>query len=340
MPGEPTLKRGHNNPHEWVVYAQQMLNRALAGGMHLDVPENGVFDEAFEQEVRAFQSRHGLGQDGEIGPRTWAALHNAVAAPQHAASAAPAEEDDQLRSAPRETHSAPGHRDDEAFHQRTDAHGNTVRVYDMDAEVIGSPEWERAVSALIMMAEQYTDTQIPYVLVAVHEFQASSRERIDEFTRTAHEFLEQSQVRFPWSLLAEGLKFGISAAFEISEPIVDKLVDAFVDEIASELEAHADPVPNLEKRLEEGVATLTRHVTQQTVRAVDDVKAAIPDYIRDAMREYQQVSDNYEWLSAMAAYFGFLPRTEANVAQPILGHLNDKFEAMIQQVEQELLASG
>ena len=48
MAGEPTLKRGHNNPHEWVVYAQQMLNRARSGGMHLDVPENGVFNQAFE----------------------------------------------------------------------------------------------------------------------------------------------------------------------------------------------------------------------------------------------------------------------------------------------------
>lgn len=350
MAGEPTLKRGGGNPHEWVVYAQQMLNRALAGGMHLDVPENGVFDQAFEQEVGAFQAQHGLGRDGEIGPTTWAALHHAVDAKQHAASAAAAEQDDQLQSTPREVHSEPGHREEDAFHQRADAHGNTVRVYDMDAEVIGTPEWERAVSALIVLAGQNTDMQIPYVLAAVVEFQASSRARIGQFAQAAHRFLDRSQVRFPWGLLADGLEFGLSVVFEIpaATTVVEKwgkwtygkLKDAFVGQLTSELEAHADPVPNLEKRLEEGVATLVRHVTRQSVQAVDDVKAVLPDYIRDAMQDHQQVSDNHEWLSAMVEYFGFPPRTAANVTQPILNQLNQQFEAMIQHVEQELVASG
>ena len=70
------------------------------------------------------------------------------------------------------------------------------------------------------------------------------------------------------------------------------------------------------------------------------VGAAIPDYIRDAMQEHQQVSDDYEWISAMVEYFGFPSRTTENVTLPILHNLNQQFDAMIGQVEQELLASG
>jgi peptidoglycan hydrolase-like protein with peptidoglycan-binding domain len=351
MSGEPTLKRGHNNPHEWVVYAQQLLNHALGGGMHLDVPENGVFDQAFEQEVVAFQSQHGLGHDGSIGPGTWAALHKAVDARQKAASAASAEEDDQLQSAPREVHSAPGHKDDEAFHERKDAHGNTVRVYDMDAEDISGSKnrtytWNQAVAAMTALAVKNTEMQIPYVLVAVQEFQTSSMAQIDQFAQAARQFLDQSHVSFPWDLLVDGLEFGLSTVFEVpiatelGKWIYGKVKGALIGQLKAELEARANPVPGLEKRLEEGVAALVLHITQQTPRAVDDVKAAIPDYIREAMHEYQQVSDDYEWISAMVDYFGFPQRTTQNVTDPILQSLNEQFGAMIHQVEQEVLASS
>ncbi len=350
MAGEPTLKRGHSNPHEWVVYAQQMLNHALAGGMHLDVPENGVFDETFEQEVIAFQSQHGLDHDGEIGPNTWAALHSAEEAQHRTSAAAAAEEDDQLQSPPREVHSAPGHKDDNIFHQRTDQHGNTVRVYDMDEEKISAdPKWNQAVSAMIMLAEKNTEMQIPYVLVAVQEFQTSSRARIDQFAQAAHQFLEQSHIQFPWGLLVDGLEYGLSIAFEIPDHtlvekwgnwIYEKVKGAFTSQLKSELEARADPVPNLEKRLEAGVAALTQHVTQATTRAVDDVKAALRDYIYDTMWENQQVSDDPEWIGEMVAWFGFPTRTTENVTQPILYYLDQQLDAMIQQAQQEVLAAG
>jgi Putative peptidoglycan binding domain len=350
MAGEPTLKRGHSNPHDWVVYAQQMLNHALAGGMHLDVPENGVFDAAFEQEVIAFQSQHGLDHDGEIGPNTWAALHRAVEAKQRAAAAAGAEEDDQLQSPVHEVHSAPGHKDDNTFHQRTDEHGNTVRVYDVDAEKITTDhKWNEVVSAMTILAEKNTEMQIPYVLVAVQEFQTSSRARIEQFAAASHQFLEESHVHFPWGLLVDGLEFGLSTVFHIpAETLVEKwgnwiyekVKGAFTSQLKSELEARADPVANLEKRLEEGVAVLIQHVTQQTTRAVDDVKAALPDYIYDAMWEHQQVSDNPAWVSEMVAWFGFPTRTTENVTQPILYYLDQQLDAMIQQAQQELLASS
>jgi hypothetical protein len=350
MAGEPTLRHGHANPHDWVVYAQKMLNLALAGGMHLDVPENGIFDEAFEQEVIAFQSQHGLGHDGEIGPNTWAALHRAAEARQHAAAAAVAAEDDQLQSPPREVHSAPGHKDDNTFHQRTDKDGNTVRVYDMDEERINAdPKWNTAVTAMTILAEKNTEMQIPYVLVAVQEFQTSSRARIDQFAQVAHQFLEHSHVQFPWGLLVEGLEFGLSIAFEIpTETIVEKwgnwifekVKAAFTSQLVADLEARADPVANLKERLDAGVTALTLHVTKQTTQAVDDVKALLPDYISDRMWEHQQVSDSPEWISEMVAWFGFPTRTTENVTQPILGYLEHYFDAMIQQAQQELLASA
>jgi hypothetical protein len=350
MAGEPTLKRGHSNPHDWVVHAQKMLNYALAGGMHIDVQENGVFDEAFEQEVIAFQSQHGLGHDGEIGPDTWAALNKTVEARHQASAASAAEQDDQLQSPPREVQSAPGHKDDNTFHQRTDKQGNTVRVYDVDAEKISTDhKWNEAVSAMIMLAKENTEMQIPYVLVAVQEFQTSSRTRIDQFAVAAHQFLEDSHVHFPWGLLVDGLEFGLSIVFEIpAETVVEKwgnwiyekVKGALTSQLKSELEARADPVANLKNRLEEGVAALTQHITQQTTRAVDDVKAALPDYIYDAMWEHQQVSDDHAWISEMVVWFGFPTRTTDNVTRPILDHLNQQFDAMIHQAQQDLLASS
>src|SRR3569623_612154 len=122
MAGEPTLKRGHNNPHEWVVYAQKMLNHALSGGMHIDIPEDGKIDEEFEKAIIAFQEIYVLGHDGEIGPKTWASFHHAVERKQHAADEQAEEEDEQLRSPAREVHNPPGHRDDNTFHERSDGH--------------------------------------------------------------------------------------------------------------------------------------------------------------------------------------------------------------------------
>jgi hypothetical protein len=247
-------------------------------------------------------------------------------------------------------HSAPGHKDDNTFHQRTDRDGNTVRVYDVDAEKITTDhKWNEAVTAMTTLAEKNTEMQIPYVLVAVQEFQTSSRARIDQFAQAAHQFLEESHVHFPWGLLVDGLEFGLSIVFEIpTETIVEKwgnwiyekVKGALTSQLKSELEARADPVANLKDRLEQGVAVLIQHVTQQTTRAVDDVKAALPDFIYDAMWEHQQVSDNPAWISEMVAWLGFPTRTTENVTQPILHHLNEQFDAMVHQAQQEVLAAG
>jgi Putative peptidoglycan binding domain len=348
---EPLLMRGHSNPHKWVVYAQQLLNHARAGGMHLDVPENGVFDHAFEQEVAAFQSLNGLTQDGKVGPKTWAALHKAVDAGQQAASKAAEEADDQVRSAPREVHSAPGHKDDETYRVRKDANGDTVRVYDMDEQVISADhEWNKAVAAMTTMAQGNIEAQITYVLVAVEEFQASSRSQIEGFAQRAHRFLDESQVHFPWGLLVDGLEHGLSLAFEVSGAaaaagsagmwVFDKVKGALVGQLKSELETRADPVPNLQKRLEDGVVALVDHVVQQTALVVNDMKPVIPDYIETAMADYRQVSDDHQWISEMVAYFGFPASTTQTVTLPIRQQLQEQFNALIQQVEQELLASG
>src|SRR3954451_22186792 len=105
------------------MYAQQMLNHALSGGMHIDVPENGVFNDAFAQEVNGFKARHGLSQNGVIDHDTWAALHQAANTQHQAAVHRAAQEDahkaekdaddaDHLSSSPHEVHSAPGHEND------------------------------------------------------------------------------------------------------------------------------------------------------------------------------------------------------------------------------------
>lgn len=140
-----------------------------------------------------------------------------------------------------ESYSAPGHKDDNTFHQRTDKQGNTVRVYDVDAEKITGDHasWNEVVTAMTTLAEKNVEMQVPYVLVAVQEFQS-----------------------------------------------------------------------------------------------------ALPEYIYDAMWEHQQVSGNPEWIREMVAWFGFPTRTTDNVTQPILHYLNQQFDAMIQQAQQELLASG
>lgn len=351
MAGEPTLRRGHSNPHDWVVYAQRMINYALASGMHLDVPENGIFDEAFEQEVIAFQSRHGLGPDGEIGPGTWAALHQSAQVRQQASAAAAAEEDDQLTTPPREVHSAPGHKDDNIFRERTDAHGNTVRVYDMDEQNIRSDHttWNEAVTAMSTLAEKNIEMQIPWVNDALQEFQESSGRQIKAFAQEAHQFLEESHVQIPWGLLVDALEKGLSIVFEMPDDtiaekwgnwIIGKVKDALTSQLKSELEARADPVANLQERLETGVAALIHHVRQQTRQAVGDVQAVLLDYIEDRMSGYQQVSGDPEWIREMVAWFGFPTRTAENVTQPILHYLNHEFGAMIQQAQQEVLASG
>jgi peptidoglycan hydrolase-like protein with peptidoglycan-binding domain len=349
MAAEPTLRRGHTNPHEWVVYAQKMLNQALAGGMHLDVPEDGRFTEELEQEVIAFQAQHGLGHDGAIGASTWAALHKAVAAKQHAAQQASDEADDQLRTPPREVHHAPGHRDDNTFHQRTDQHGNTVRVYDMDEETItvtpgAHVDWNSAVALMIEKAEKNTGEQIPYVQSGIVEFQASSAAKIAGFAAAARHFEEDAHVHFPWGLLVDGLDHALGLVFTVEGVwagwVYEKVKGAFVGALVEELESHTSQVPGLQAKLEAGVATLVDRANRETRRTVDEIKALIKDYIKDQMQAHQQVTNDPDWIAEMVAYFGFPATSEANVTQPILQSLNHQLDAMLHAAEEELLRAG
>lgn len=346
---EPNLARGHNNPHEWVVYAQKMINHARSGGMHLPMDENGVFDETMENEVIGFQESHGVERTGTIGPKTWAALHKVIEANERAAAAAGETEDDQLRAPAETQHNLPGHKDDNAFHQRTDKHGETVRVYDVDEEKITTDHiWNAVVKSMIDEATANTNVQIPYVLLAVQQFKTSSQARIEQFARDANQFLEESHVEFPWGLLIEALDFGLGTVFQIPVDtklekwgnwIYEKVKGALTSQLKADLEARANPVPNLQKRLEDGVAVLVDHVGKQTAQAVDDVNAIIPDYITDRMWGEHDVADNPAWISEMVAWFGFPKRDTAHVTGPILQYLNQQFDAMVTQAEQDLLAS-
>ena len=348
---EPTLKRGHQNPNEWVEYAQKMLNHALAGGMHIDIPENGAFDEEMEREVMAFQSRHGLNDDGEIGPQTWAALHasadaraGAVAEPDGGGGGA-----SQYPQHEVEQQIAPGHRpDDDIYHTHQDPSGNTVRDYDMDSETItvtagAHADWNAVVATMIGRAENNTGEQIPYVLVAIDEFRQSSQEKTAQWVHDAQVFEQQAHVAFPWGLLVDGLDSGLSAVFKLEGPggwIFDKVKDAFTSELVADLEAHASQVPGLQAQLDAGVVALSARVRRESTAAVDAVKAEIRPYIEEQMRAYTDVTNDPEWIAEMVAWLGFPPRSEANVTQPILSWLNRQFDTMLRDASEQLVRNG
>jgi hypothetical protein len=357
MADEPTLRRGHSNPHEWVVYAQQTLNYARAGGLHLDVPENGIFDEAFEQEVIAFQSEHGLDRDGVIGPHVWAALNSAVTARKQATEAAAAAADDQLQSAPHEVHSAPGDEDLDNRRQRTDEHGNTVVVYDVDGEEISAgPKrgLDDVVDRMFTHAKANINMQLVLIDNAVQGFGGSSTQRIQTFGQDAHQFVEQSHVQFPWGFVIDVLQHEFETVFELPW-ICKKAVDWVTGTLTSELEKPADSTTSLVDRLTNGVAFLVEGVSKQTHDGTVGLDEVLKRYIRDAMDQYLKdqgaenatgdrlqefLSVNTEWIDAMVEYFGFPGPGTSDASQSLLHDLNQQFDAMINQAMGELLASG
>jgi Putative peptidoglycan binding domain len=349
MANEPTLKRGHHNSHDWVVYAQKLLNQALAGGMHLDMAENGVFDEEMEQTIISFQERHGLGHDGEIGPKTWAALHHAVEAKHQAAVQAVEEEDDQLQSAPREVHNAPGHRDENTFHERKDSHGNAVRVYDVDSETVTvtpgtHADWNSVVSHMVELARINVETQVPYVHAGIMQFQQQAAGTIAQFAASAHQFEQDSHVEFPWGLLVDGLDTALAAVFTVEGGvggwIYEKVKGAFVDQLVTDLTTHTSQVPGLQAKLEAGVQELVTRVHTQTKTAIDEIKAVLREKIEQDMQAHQQVTNDPEWIAAMVAYFGFPERPMADVVSTISSWLTQQFDAMVHAAQEELLANS
>lgn len=72
----PTLwKDNEDNNYVMVRVLQDRLNKHGEE----ELPENGLFDNATDMVVRAFQSARGLRPDGVAGPRTWAKLNEAPA---------------------------------------------------------------------------------------------------------------------------------------------------------------------------------------------------------------------------------------------------------------------
>jgi len=84
MAGKPTLKRGDKGD----------AVKELQGMLHvLDYnvgPIDGIFGEKTEDAVRKFQAAHKLVVDGIVGPKTWAALEEAVKRPKAAPAPNPA----------------------------------------------------------------------------------------------------------------------------------------------------------------------------------------------------------------------------------------------------------
>ena len=73
--GGPTLRLGDSGSR-----VATLRHRLAATGELVATAESDVFDDATAVAVRAFQSRHGLDQDGAVGPQTRAALDVAASA--------------------------------------------------------------------------------------------------------------------------------------------------------------------------------------------------------------------------------------------------------------------
>lgn len=361
MAGEPTLKRGHNNPHDWVVHAQQLINHALAGGMHLDIPENGVFDEEMEKEVSAFQERHGLAVDGEIGPNTWAALQGRVAEKQRAAQA-----DDNEDSQPHSgayTYSEQrrleqGHdTDDEVYHQYTDEHGNVVKQYAMSGEgkeATGDPNENGVENTILVDPKAHVDInavvtqmteiasrrlgeQIPYTHSAVLQFQTHAHQQIAQFVEE-----HEPDASIGWGSLVEGLTSGLLLVFapelEAMKFVFETAASVFSAGLEARLEHATSALNAAEAKLTTGVDTLVAEIDQRWMHAVDAARKQLPAAIGQQMEEYrnQYLTLDKDWIEEMVHWFGFPERTEETVTAPILYELNSRFGELLSQVQAQL----
>jgi len=76
IPAGPTLKPGAIDPRVLDLRARLATTEALPGDVPLDAL---AYDDAVVAAVEAFQARHGIDADGEVGPATLAALNAPVA---------------------------------------------------------------------------------------------------------------------------------------------------------------------------------------------------------------------------------------------------------------------
>jgi len=344
---EPVLRRGRAQ-HDWVVYAQQMLNQALTGGMHIDVPENGVFDEEFEAEVKGFQERVGLDNDGVIGDDTWEALKRAVEA-KHAATPEEEDEPDAPRQREQREKLPSQHRDDNVFRQEQDADGNTVSVYDMEGEtVVGSAEgnpaadrWNAVVNDMVEKAERRNHDQISYIHDGVKEFTTQSEAKIAQFMQQATEFEENSHVDIPWGVLIDGLEYALSTFMALEGPaawVYGQIKGALIDPLAGAIAQRTSAVPGIAAKLSDGVTALGEEVRERKQTAIDAVQRDIRDTIHTAMLEYvDHVTFEGTWIEEMVTYYGFPEPNEGTVTQVIAHSLNQQFDVMLQAAQQEML---
>ena len=83
VPDETVLKPGMVSPAIAVVRQRLAAEAALQAGQILpeaegDTDPRWIYDARLEEDVKAFQTRHGQGADGAIGPRTFASLNRSV----------------------------------------------------------------------------------------------------------------------------------------------------------------------------------------------------------------------------------------------------------------------
>lgn len=72
-PAHPLIYKGSRGDE--VRLAQQLVNGKMAGTRgYVPLEEDGIFGKLTDAAARAFQKKAGLVVDGEVGPKTWAAL--------------------------------------------------------------------------------------------------------------------------------------------------------------------------------------------------------------------------------------------------------------------------
>jgi peptidoglycan hydrolase-like protein with peptidoglycan-binding domain len=68
----PVLEKNDHQyaPSDWVAYA----GRALQQAGYLQAEPTGLYDDEFTAGLAAFQADHGISEEDQVGPYTWAAL--------------------------------------------------------------------------------------------------------------------------------------------------------------------------------------------------------------------------------------------------------------------------
>lgn len=235
--------------------------------------------------------------------------------------------------------------DDEVYHTYTGDDGNTVTQYDMDAEdIVVTPgahvDWNQVVGNMIETAKRRLGEQIPYVHVAVIEFQAQSGNQIVQFIAESTPLV--AEIHISWSALVDGLIEGVAAALIPEAEVAAKLIfETAAKFVASNAEAAmenaAHPLDDARAKLEAGIRAFVLQVEQNTIAAVDAAKAQVDGVVREVMADQHQPTNDPAWVEEMLHWMGFPERTEATVTTPVLQWLEYKFTELLTKVGEDLL---